>query len=890
MSDRVHGTPPPKPPTEASAPKTSQIPFANVMDFLEIMSQIDSLQKVMLVAKQAQHAEVDQQRQGAAPAKADVQESDDPLWKQTKTAHDNGKTLFPTLRDLDKALADKNAPQAAKDLEKLCKLYLSFRGAITPEMQEALEETLSPLLSQSGDSGDLAEQMLSASLGKSQLSPEEELELLDHLSNMAPPSPFSEAAKKLAANLRAGQSLTSPEEADKESQALLAKKGQPLEKASVNAYQAECEKTDLTPSLVSTHTLAVLNATTQDVTKEDIKIELEYLKKLLALLGKKLPGNATVAQFEAMLATIAKHYPNLSQGDIQQLNKLIGSLLPFIKKMKSEKKLSADDEIAALEDLNGMFKKIAAHNKGAIAGWQNDITQKRAQEALSQAITQKLNLIYKLMGQIFEGGANFPGGGLDDIAKLMANVHDLMKDYSSMSPDQKKLADKLFNALDKFHREADGYNTVDGNLAKFLATLQTEKWMQDYVKQCQADGTKPTVAGAKAYIQKQLAALPQSGNAYFQDFQTDVKGFLSDPNFPNVHGAIVPSLSGTNYPTLGKEVNGELVLDPNYFYTIESTFTTSGPLDPTLKAIQQGAADFTTDANKDAAAINADQAAIAQFQAVNAAIAKAQTKVQDALLASQALPIGFANTIINHYMPGQEKYLMQLAELLFFSNFGTEMDNTLLNDLMGWGDSANNYGLNNWLASNKTNGDYRGSVASAKGQINDEKNQVNSDINKAKKALNDIEKKLAEIKKLEKEGKLSKTQAGKLEKQLNNVKGQLQTAVKNLTKLGANLDKILKDIKATPNGFSIPQSDVDALRTDENLVVKGDPKNGNYGGLVNIETQLTNDQTGWSGMSQKNQINLQMHMTEIQQEWTVVSTSLQLLNQMYMTLAQAIYK
>ncbi len=83
---------------------------------------------------------------------------------------------------------------------------------------------------------------------------------------------------------------------------------------------------------------------------------------------------------------------------------------------------------------------------------------------------------------------------------------------------------------------------------------------------------------------------------------------------------------------------------------------------------------------------------------------------------------------------------------------------------------------------------------------------------------------------------------------------------------------------------------VSALSQAENFVINGDNKSDPKGGLLNINTMITTDQSHYSSEGQTQQMQLQMTMTEVQAEWTVVSTALQLLNQMYMTVAQGIYK
>ncbi len=250
---------------------------------------------------------------------------------------------------------------------------------------------------------------------------------------------------------------------------------------------------------------------------------------------------------------------------------------------------------------------------------------------------------------------------------------------------------------------------------------------------------------------------------------------------------------------------------------------------------------------------------------------------------SDSLPDDFANAILNHFMPSQEAYLQELAELLYFSNYGAGMDNTLLNDIMGFGNASNNYNFANWY--NSMGG--KATQQQVQQEIQEEENQAGGDLDKAEQALKDIQQKLQDIQNEVNEGKLTPAQGQKLTSQLQSTQANLQQAVQNLQGLVGQLKNAYNNV--SKNG-TLPPAIVNQLQSQENTVINGDPTNGGFGGLTSISTTLSNNQTEWTSMSTTQQLQLQERMTEIQQEWTVVSTAIQMLNQMYMAPAQGIYR
>lgn len=258
-----------------------------------------------------------------------------------------------------------------------------------------------------------------------------------------------------------------------------------------------------------------------------------------------------------------------------------------------------------------------------------------------------------------------------------------------------------------------------------------------------------------------------------------------------------------------------------------------------------------------------------------------------AMVGGSSLPDQFSNVILSKsgYMARQEAYLEEVAQTLYFLNFGTGMDNQFLNEIPGWQNAGNNYGFTNWYNSGGVNSGQSG----IQSQMNNEINQANADKTAAQKLQGDIQAKLQEIQQEVDSGKLTQAQANQLEGPLNSELSSVTQAITNLQNLISDLTSFEGNVGPI-QGQGLPTQDVTKLQQDENAVVKGDPSTAGSGGLTTIYSAISIDQGQWSSLSQTQQTMLEMRMTQIQQEWTVVSTALQMLNQMYMTPAQAIYK
>lgn len=265
-------------------------------------------------------------------------------------------------------------------------------------------------------------------------------------------------------------------------------------------------------------------------------------------------------------------------------------------------------------------------------------------------------------------------------------------------------------------------------------------------------------------------------------------------------------------------------------------------------------------------------------------------------IASGSLPDDFANGILNHYMPNQEKYLLALAELLMFANMGASIGNSLMSIITDFNSASNNFAFSNSLHDGTDPGTFSGNATDAQNRLNEEKANAAQDAQELKDLIGKIDQKIQDI---NNNKNLTPTQKADLIKSLQGFKANAQTSLSQVTTLQGTLSQLTIVPVVTKAGagpeFKVNYSGTSKdwrgdLSTEENTVINGAPGQVPPGGLVHISQIINSFQRGYSDQSQNQQMMLQMRMTEIQQEWTVVSTSLQLLNQMYMSVAQAIYK
>ncbi|MCH9626863.1 MAG: hypothetical protein S4CHLAM2_04940 [Chlamydiales bacterium] len=289
------------------------------------------------------------------------------------------------------------------------------------------------------------------------------------------------------------------------------------------------------------------------------------------------------------------------------------------------------------------------------------------------------------------------------------------------------------------------------------------------------------------------------------------------------------------------------------------------------------------------------QKAIDQLSKHGKVVGKAMAGAVAKKAASGALPNQFQHAILNKYMPSQEKYLMELAELLMFDNMGAQIGNALLSHITDFSGAASNYDFSNSLHKDGK-GQFTGSATEKQNQLSKEISQAEKD----QKALGDARQTIKDkVNAIKNNPNLTAAQKKELIDKLNAIDKNLAAAQKNIHTLITQLLglKITKGSDSKHCKISGPFGWQKKLGQAEDAVINGVTKSGSNkpgltegGGLVQIAADVNTFQQTYSDQGQNQQMQLQMRMTEIQQEWTVVSTSLQVLNQMYTSIAQSIYK
>lgn len=620
----------------------------------------------------------------------------------------------------------------------------------------------------------------------------------------------------------------------------------------------------------------VSNAILFNLSQSNLKIELEYLEKLIRSLQKGAPALAAeLEDFVADLKQAGNSFPKLSEQQLELLPKILDKLTEYAKRssIKTQKnfwKLSSN-----------MLEEMMNSNKEALEDVTSESKELQARNKMLFEVENMLNTILSSLQAKPPTAEQFHG--------LIANLQNLGNHFSKLDEQQQQALVNFFGQLEQLKC---GKNNL---LVHKLADAVVQTKIQEFVKNNPKANTQQLLEFLRKFLDG--SQLLNSNLPLMRRMGQSIEELLSRSQFPDSEG-----FSGVKFASVEDK---KIVPHEAFANAILEDYSTDEQSFASLKDTKARLAEMVQQEAK------TTRTKIAGYDDAKAAIGEQQANYGKAAVGATAgasssgsLPDDFQKAILNHYMPGQEAYLRELAMLLFIDNMGAEAGNALLNAVTDFGEAADNYDFSNWLHS--SNGDFSGSVSKAKAQLSREKNQVSTDLNKANNAVNTA---ASEIKKIDAELKnknLTASQRQTLINQRNSLKNfiyNLEVAIRQLV----NLRSILNSIHIHgPKGkghtsskyFSItgPKGWQTTLSNDEDYVINGDPKNAKkhppepVGGLVNIQSDIQAFQQKYSDQSQNQQMILQMRMTEIQQEWTVVSTALQLLNQMYMSVAQAIYK
>lgn len=661
------------------------------------------------------------------------------------------------------------------------------------------------------------------------------------------------------------------------------------------------------------------NVAAYNGTQNCLKLEMEYLENLILLLQQ---GNPKLAgELDRMLSQLKKmgqDFPHLSKQQIEDLNGMEKQLLAHVQQMPySYQRLFWNMQLNLLQNL-------MSENGSNIKDLHNEMKELSAR---NQMLSELQELLQKI-----QNGLKAKPPSQEQFLELIENLQNLANKYPNLNPDQSQ-------ALSSFFSQLEGFKTSKGkNINQIIADALLETKLSDFLKA----NPQATPEQVRAFLQNFLkqSNLQNSNLPFMKSLGDALEEVLGKKGFPACTG-----YAGSEFASLH---DGKLRPNESLFPDLLAEYAADpksvNALEKSTQTLSKAAEEEITDNHHK---IDGYQTAASQLseiqnhfgraalwtvgQSMNAgnppkgakpshfrltAAAAPAAAAPAAGGTNQSLPSQFQNAILNHYMPGQEKYLEALAEVLFLLNDGSEFGNKLLTDLMGYDGAADEFNFNTQLHS--SNGDFSGSVTWATQQLKNEQNNCSTAINDVTKTINDSQTKLdtinielknknltpdqrnilldqqSKLQSLVDNGKQSLLQLGKLRTALNAIQigppigtdptHQDPTKYFHVYGAGGKPNPGPPPTPAPPDGWQ------SAIGNTEQFVIKGDPSNKDApGGLINLHQQADGFQKAYADQGQNQQMLLQMRMTEIQQEWTVVATALQLLNQMYMTLAQAIY-
>lgn len=594
----------------------------------------------------------------------------------------------------------------------------------------------------------------------------------------------------------------------------------------------------------------IANASSYNLLQNHVGTQIQYLAKLINILKM---GNPQLAkELDAglnQLNRMTQSFPQLSQEELASLSNLLARYSELSKQMPPS------TQKAFWEALNEMLEKMLNANtlmKEQFAALVNSIQNKMQEMGkFKDQISSLLSLLTS--GQMKEG-----------LSQLIATL----KNYPFFSPDQKKSLSVILGKAAK----------MTGKKGHSLLQLMSQMQLAEWIRAAGPGATKQQIVD---HVQRQLKEPPF--NSLSPPFMADLaaqihrdseeKGFLENPLPPE------------NFLFDETSVSKGSAAIAAHFEQQHQTYENQ------LVGYGQAAAR--------AGEVGENLGRSAAYGASNS-------------IGSGSLPNDFQNAILNHYMPGQEKYLMELAMLLNFDNMGAEVGNALLSIMSNFAAAATDFDISGTLQGTGTPGQYSESPTYEKNAISKAKNNAYQALKNIQRSIDKIN---SEIIQIENNPNFTAAQKKEMVDKLTSIRTQLQAAQGQLQAL-YNLYSHLKvgqakNPKPPPSYLAkactvtytgpIPDDPTwkwqDALSAYENIATNGataaEAKKWGVqegGGLVPISSQVNTFQQKYADQGQNQQMLLQMRMTEIQQEWTVVSTALQSLNQMYMSLAQGIYK
>lgn len=602
----------------------------------------------------------------------------------------------------------------------------------------------------------------------------------------------------------------------------------------------------------------VANAATYNALQPQLKEEIETLSVLVSILGQAEPKHSKkLKEMEMKLRQMIRAFPKLSDSQIESLGPMLAQMTQWVRviPMEDQRKFW-DQQMVMIQTMYESLGESINSCKSQINHLEHLVKQlpklKKAQENIQNAFSQLES-------------------------KSLRSPEAMLSALQTLATINQELPANPQKALGKYLQHlAKGAAKSGPSLPSLISATLVNQWASSFLK----NTPNATQAQLNSYLQQvfQGSNLSQSKIPFIKNMGEEIEKSLQKESLHfGAPAAKVPLIL---------EQRGRLVPNSSLVKTLMGTLSVN------QKAIDEMSSLHT-------AALNTYDEAISKCQNVTAGLKQSieiQVRMKEHLgqagawgagqsAGSGSLPNQFKHALLDHYLPTQEAYLFELANILMFDNFGASLGNVLLNMMTDFGSAANNFDFFNSL--NASGDQYSGSYQAAIARRMKEMYQCDTDMEEIMKALMKIH---FEINDINNNPNFTSAQKQQMIGQLENIQSNLETSLNQVGRLLSILGSISISPGSDDKHFKIsgPKGWQEALSQQEGVVINGDPSNPYPGGLVQTQGLVQNFQQTYSDQGQMEQMQTQLMMTELQQAVSIISTGLQLLNQAYLTVAKGI--
>ncbi|MBF5050657.1 hypothetical protein CLAVI_000271 [Candidatus Clavichlamydia salmonicola] len=546
---------------------------------------------------------------------------------------------------------------------------------------------------------------------------------------------------------------------------------------------------------------------------------------------------------------------------------------------------------------SAMKEVISAHNS-----LKEDLTLGGAATQVLQecsAILQGLFACVTVKGEA-AGGINY----IDETAlcQMSKNVEDILRLLSFLSTDDQAVVQqgltKFFQTqFDKVDKKTSATSTI--NSGDVLAGV----WVYMTINEIVSSNPEITLAEIKTKLS--TAFQPFSGLTYsfITNYQAAISNFKTLGMLPN---------SGSSY-NLVSFTAGKAKMNANFLPSIIQVPPSKNPSTGVFVMVNNisNVNDSLTRLNTTVAALNTivtdaqsvakkRVAALEKIASLRDLFEVDQQKAIATAIKSKPLPAALVTLLLDNYMPGEEQYLQGLVSELNSSNYGAQIGNDFLQNLLSYLNASTTFTFGSYLGSptDAAGTIFSGSASAASAQLTAEKTSLKAMLGDTLAMIDLLSTYRSQV--TDSTG-LSTVQKKSYMIQLQQYENSLRTIVSQFSLVNLFLENIVITPPAadTNSGIFTVTWGVDdfllndnhkwlkRLVTAESVLASGNPGETVSGGLSSFYAQVHADQQSAADAGQSVQLNLQMQLTAMQQQWSVVATALQVLNQVYLAVARS---